>query len=293
MARWEGKTRGGLLGHQIFVATIRYLGISSAYFLLRFVSLYYFFFSSKSNRYIYDYFRNRLGYQALKARISVYRNYFIFGQVLIDKVAIMAGLADRFTFDFDGEEYLREMKEGGIVISAHAGNWEAAGNLLNRITLPSNIVMFDEEHQKIKDFLEDVMKEKNVKIIVLRDDMSHLLEIKKALDNKELIILHGDRFMSGSKVIKGNFLGHPARFPEGPFYLGARFGVPVSYAFAMKESAHHYHFYATPGKVYTSGNVRQLDPALMQEMLSDYITQLERMLKKYPLQWFNYYAFWD
>lgn len=292
MAGWEGKTRGGLLGHRIFAATIQYLGLSSGYLLLRFVSLYYFFFSRKSSRHIHYYFRQRLGYSPFKARMAVYRNYFIFGQVLIDKVVMMAGMTDKYTFNFEGEEHLRAMTGGGLIISAHAGNWEAAGNLLNRLTIPFNIVMFDEEHQKIKAYLDDIMKEKNVKIIVLRDDFSHLVEIKKALDNKELIVLHGDRFLPGSKTLSASFLGAPARFPEGPFYLAARFGVPVSYAFAMKESARHYHFYATPAKLYKSQNPRQVDEELLRQMLSDYVSQLEKILKQYPLQWYNYYGFW-
>jgi predicted LPLAT superfamily acyltransferase len=292
MAGWEGKTRGGLLGHRIFAATIKYLGLSSAYFLLRFVSLYYFLFSRKSNEHIYYYFRQRLGYPPLKARMAVYRNYYIFGQVLIDKVVMMAGMTGKYTFNFEGEEHLRGMKDGGLIISAHAGNWEAAGNLLNRLTIPFNIVMFDKEHKKIKDYLENIMKEKNVKIIVLRDDFSHLVEIKKALDNKELIVLHGDRFMPGSKTITAEFLGSPAKFPEGPFYLAARFGVPVSYAFAMKESPRHYHFYASPVKIYSSEKNRQMDVEVPQQMLGDYISQLEKILKEYPLQWYNYYGFW-
>ena len=181
MSRWEGKTRGNLLGHQIFVLTIRYLGIPFAYLLLRFVAFYYFLFSRESSRHIYHYLRHRMGYGSAKARRMVYRNYYIFGQVLIDKVAIMAGMADKYTFDFDGEEHIRNMKEGGIVVSAHIGNWEAAGNLLNRVEIPFNIVMFDEEHRKIKNYLEGVMKEKRVKLIVLKDDLSHLIGIRNAL----------------------------------------------------------------------------------------------------------------
>ncbi len=28
-------------------------------------------------------------------------------------------------------------------------------------------------------------------------------------------------------------------------------------------------------------------------MLGDYIDSLENMVRKYPLQWFNYYPFWE
>jgi predicted LPLAT superfamily acyltransferase len=223
----------------------------------------------------------------------VYSNYYVFGQVLIDKVAIMGGMADRFTFNLEDETNIRAMNQGGIVISAHIGNWEAAGNLLNRLSTPFNIVMFDEEHRKIKGYLEEVMKDKQVKVIVLKEDFTHLIEIRKALDAKELIILHGDRFMQGSKYLVTDFLSASARFPEGPFYLAARFQVPVTFAFAMKEKGRHYHFYATPAKLYKHDDIRQIDESSLSTMLNDYVCELEKILKEYPLQWFNYYNFWD
>ncbi len=213
MARWEGKTRGGLSGYRIFVFTIRHLGLYPAYLLLVFVSFYYFLFARKSNHHIYYLYHKRLKYSSTRARWTIYRNYFIFGQVLIDKVAAMAGLADKFSYDFDGEEYLRGMQNGGLLISAHIGNWEVAGNLLKRLDRPFNIVMFDEEHENIKHYLDDVMKEKNIKVIVIKNDLSHLIQIHEALKNRELIAIHGDRFLEGAKTITANFLGQPARFP--------------------------------------------------------------------------------
>jgi predicted LPLAT superfamily acyltransferase len=292
MTTWEGKTRGGLLGYKIFVLTIKYLGLFPAYFLLRFVALYYFLFARKSNRFIYHYFRNRLGYGRVKSFWSVYANYYIFGQVLIDKVAALSGFAKKFTYYFDGEEYLREMTDGGLLISAHIGNWEIAGNLLKRLDKPFNIVMFDEEHGRIKDYLESILKEKNVKIIVIKDDLSHLIAIRKALQEKELIAIHGDRFLEGTKTIPALFLGAEALFPEGPFYLAAKFKAPVSFVFAMKETRSHYHFYATPAKVYEFPQDKRISHTHLKPILHDYVLEFERILNKYPVQWFNYYDFW-
>src|SRR5690606_42160804 len=60
---------------------------------------------------------------------GVYRTYFVFGQTIIDKVAISSGLRNRFTYEFDGIENLKEAlsaQRGGILISAHVGNFEIA-----------------------------------------------------------------------------------------------------------------------------------------------------------------------
>jgi predicted LPLAT superfamily acyltransferase len=293
MSSWNGKTRGGLTGYRIFVYILKTFGLKPAYFLLRFVSFYYFLFSRKSNRHIRFYFREVLAYGWWRSLVSIYRNYYVLGQVLIDKVAVMAGLGKRFTYHWDGEEHLRNMEEGGLLISAHIGSWEIAGNFLQRLNKRFNIIMFDEEHQKIKNFLDDVLSEKNLHVIPLKDDLSHLLAIKEALENKELVAIHADRFIEGSKTISHEFLGREAQFPEGPFYLAARFGVPITFVFAVKETNRHYHFFASPAKQYEIASKRSIREDDLRPMIKDYICEMEHIIGKYPLQWFNYHKFWE
>lgn len=293
MATWQGKTRGGLLGHQIFVFTLRYLGLTPAYLLLRLVSFYYFIFSKKSNRVIYQYFREIHQYPPCRAHRAVYRNYYTFGQILIDKVAIYAGMADKFVFELEDEKHLAAMNQGGFMISAHIGNWEMAGKKSDRIDKTMNLLMLDEEHQRIKDYLESVMKERNIRIIPLRDDLSHLIGIRKALDDGELVAIHGDRYREGAKTITVNFMGREAKLPEGPFYLAIRMGAPVSFAFAMKAGKKRYHFHATPPKTYPLPAGRRISEEDLKPILQDYVKAVEAMLKQYPEQWFNYYDFWE
>lgn len=293
MAEWQGKSRGTLLGHKIFVFILKYLGLSPAYFLLIFVASYYFLFSRKSNRFIFKYFKEIHHYSSCKARKAVYRNYYVFGQILIDKVAIRSGLESKYTFDLANEVHLADMEKGGFIISAHIGNWEMSSKKSDRIKKTMNLVMLDAEHERIKHLLESSMKDRNFKIIPLKDDLSHLISIRKALDYLELIAIHGDRFMEGAKTITANFMGKPAKFPEGPFYLALRMNAPVSFAFAMKEGQKHYHFHATAPKMYEIPKGKRISTEDIEPVLKDYIAAVETMLKKYPEQWFNYYNFWD
>ncbi len=287
MSSWKGKTRGGLLGHQLFVFFLKYTGIKFSYFILRFVAFYFLLFSRESNRYSRYYYRIILHYNPVKSILSMYRNYYIFGQTILDKVALMAGFTKSFTCDFNGEHHLAAMVEnqtGGILISAHVGNWEIAGHLLQRLKTTINIVMYDGEYQQIKTYLGDVMGERKVKIIPVKNDISHIILIGNALRNKEIICMHADRFVAGSKVISTTFMGEEAPFPAGPFTIATRFQVPVSFVFAMKESTLHYQLSATAGRIYHTDE---------KAALQDYIHALEKQLKKYPDQWFNYYRFWN
>jgi len=292
MSSWKGKTRGGVLGYKIFVWTLKYLGISFAYFLLNFVVAYFVFTSPKAFKSLFSYFRNSQGFSFLRSLISIPRNYYLFGQVLLDKIAMLAGFQSKFTFDFEGEEYLRQMGKGGLLISAHIGNWEIAGQLLNRLEKKINIILFDAEHNQIKGLMSEVLTNRQVHFITIKDDLSHLTEIKHALTNGEIIAMHGDRYIAGNKTMQIDFLGKPASFPVGPVNMAAKFGVPVSYVFAIKESRSHYHFFATPcSMIPYSGNLEKREKNF-RVALSAYVEFLEKIIKRYPLQWFNYYDFW-
>ncbi|RAW00140.1 LpxL/LpxP family acyltransferase [Pseudochryseolinea flava] len=293
MPEWQGKSRGNKLGYKIFIVVCNTVGLKPAYLLLRFVALYYFLFSRKSSTNIYQYFRHRLKFSWLKSVVNVYRNYYRFGQTLLDKIVVSAGMSKPFTFHFDGEENLQEfgsIGKGGILLSAHVGNWEVAGNFLQRLNTRVNVVMFDGEHQQIKEYIDEVTGGKKFHIIVIKEDMSHVYAIAEALQRNEVICIHADRFLPGNKTKRCRFLGEDASFPLGPFQIAAGFSVPVAITFAFKETASHYHFFG--GKP-----MQRLDDeskAMFSErLLTTFVSDLETKIKMYPEQWFNYYNFWQ
>jgi len=291
MSSWEGKSKGNKTGYQIFLWVLKRFGVLPAYFLLRFVVLYYFLFSWRSSRQIYSLYRRRLGYGRMASLFKIYRNYYLLGQSIIDKVVVMSGIKNNFTYNFDGEENLREIvsrKKGGLLLSAHIGNWDIAGHLFKRLDTPIHIVMFDGEQEQIKEWLSSVTGKKNINIIVIKNDLSHIYRISEVLKNNELVCLHADRFLEGNKTFSADFLGGKARFPMGPFVLASTFKVPVSYVFAVRESKLHYHFFASRIK-----NYEYLEKeTVMQEMLLEFTGEMELKVKRYPEQWFNYYNFW-
>jgi len=295
VSSWHGKSRGGVWGYKFFTVVLKNLGLSFAYFFLRFVVIYFILFSPKSLKSSFHYFYSILGYNKIQSVVKIFKNYFIFGQILLDKAAIMSGFKTNLTFDFEGEEHLRKMvedKTGGLLISAHIGNFEIAGYLLKRLNTKINIVIFDAEHQQIKQYFSDILLIKHVNVILIKNDFSHVYEISNAFKNKEIVCLHGDRFVEGSKTILCNFFGREAYFPTGPFYLAAKFKVPVSFVFAMKETKNHYHFYGSSLRrfEYPANLIKRNE--VLTGIVNDYILELEKIIKKYPEQWFNYYMFW-
>ncbi len=287
MAEWEGKSKGTPLGYKIFIFLIKNVGLSAAYLLLYPVVGWYFFFASKPNKSISQYFRilkNHFSSSNLKT--SRFKTFYNMGQVLIDKTAIMSGAVQNFEVEHEGGKYLKDMAttgSGGFLISAHAGNWEIAGHLMKDLPVTVNIVLLDGEDEQIKKVMNKATGKRHFNIIAMKDDMSHVFKIHQAAKNKELICIHGDRYMPGSKTLTGKFLGEDALFPMGPFAMAAKMNLPVSFVFGMKKKKSDYHFYCTEPMV---GEKDQ------NTIFKAYLQMLEKIVYQYPNQWYNFYPFW-
>lgn len=286
---WEGKSKGTVFGYRIFVFLIQKLGVRSAYFMLYFVASYFVLFSHQGRKTALYYFNKRLEFGKLKSIFSVFKSNFVFGQTIIDKVAIASGMRNSFTYEFDGIDNLKNLLaegKGGVLISAHIGNFEIAEFFFKEIDFNSqiNIVTVDNERNEIKEYLESVTGKSKTKFIYIREDLSHIFEINKALSNNELICFTGDRYFENTKYLSAKLLGKEAKFPAGPFSIASRLRVPVAFVYVMKESAKHYHLYTR------MATAKHRDT---QGLLENYTQSIERILKKYPLQWFNYFDFWE
>jgi len=287
MVKWKGKSRGTVLGLKIYVFIIKTFGLYAAYFVLLFVAAYFIIFSFNSTKSTWIFFRRRLNYSAFSAAFQVYRSYFTFGRIQLDRMAIASGLKHKYTFEFDGIHYIRELlkkKKGGILLTAHIGNFNVAQHFFDDKNISVNLVLTDLEHKQIKSYLESVTGKSKIRTIVVKDDLSHIFKINEALKNNELLVFAADRYLKHTKTHTYSFLGKPLQFPLGPFKLAERNSIPVLFVHIMREKNFHYHFYARP---------YQGQENSAKEILKAYLENLEKMVKKYPHQWYNYYDYWN
>src|SRR5690606_4235517 len=124
---WDGKSRGTVFGFKIFIFFMKNFGINAAYALMHLPVPYFCLFTGKKARALYHYFRKRFHYSWFKSLVSIYKTYFVFGQTLIDKIAISAGLNKGYSYEFDGEELIHQvlkLNKGCILIIDHTCNFE-------------------------------------------------------------------------------------------------------------------------------------------------------------------------
>lgn len=288
--QWSGKSRGGRFGYQFFVYTIRLLGIRCAYCFLAFIAIYFIPFAPKATKAIWHYNRKRRGLGVLASIKELYCHYYVFGQTLIDKVAMQGGMQKRYNYKFDNYERFLEILNSGkgvVMIGAHIGCWEAGAGFFGNYGKKINIVMFDAEHQQIKEVLDDnSSRQDDYKIIAInKDAIEAMLQMKIALNNGEYICFNGDRYVDRDRAYVTDFLGAPARFPEGPFKIAAKCRVPVVFYYSMREPGFSYRFMFEEAAI--EGR------ASLGTLVEQYKESLEKVVEKYPRQWFNFYDFWN
>ena len=209
---------------------------------------------------------------------------------MVDRFAVFAG--KRFKLDIDGYEYFQQLEletKGFVILSSHIGCYEVAGYSLISKSKRFNALVFGGEKATVMKGRQEALSEHNIRMIPVREDMSHLFIVNEALSNNEIMSMPADRIVGSAKVVKVNFFGETASLPAGPFSVTTMNGFDALAVNVMKISAKRYKVYVTRLSYDTQVPRKQQ----MQQLANCYVEELERRVCQYPSQWFNFYDFWS
>ena len=265
----------------------RFLPLGVLYGCMALVIPFYMLFA-KGFRASYAFFRKRMGYGPVKSFFHVYKNEFEFGKVVLDRFAAFAGKRFRLTIPrMDLFEELCAGEAGFIQLSSHVGNYELVGYTLvspRRI----NALMFGGETATIMQNRAALFGQTGVRMVPVSEDLSHIYVLNNALADGEIASLPGDRVFGSQKTVECAFFGAKAKFPAGPFVLAVQREAPVLTVFVMKEGRRDYKV-LLERLPESEGKTRQ---ERVQALADAYASTLEKVVRQYPDQWYNFYDFW-
>jgi predicted LPLAT superfamily acyltransferase len=292
--QWKGVTHGGTLGQKGLFFFFRYMSLSFSYAILSIIVVFYMIFSYKGFKSIWFYFRTIKKYGVTKSILKTYRNHYLFGQAFLDKFALFAGKKNAFEISITGQELFDEIlnsPKGAIIASSHVGNFEISGYLLHQTKKRINGIVYGGENPVIQQYRQNILSENNVFQIPVLADMSHIFTIMDVLERGEILTIPCDRIFSGNKTVTLGFMGKKASFPTGAYHLAAKYDVPVLTLFVMKESAKHYHVFLSRIDHYSASYLSKKEK--VEILALNYVSELEKILEKYPEQWYNFFKFWN
>jgi predicted LPLAT superfamily acyltransferase len=256
---------------------------------------FYMLFSRKSYKAIFHYFQEQWGYSGWKSFIKTYQNYFVFGQIILDRFAVFAKKKNFFELEIIGNEHFNRLvngKKGFIIAGSHIGNFEIAGYLLHSEKKKMNALVFPDETKIVQQNRTGILANNNIRLIPVLNDMSHLFVVNEALQKGEIVSMLCDRNFGSAKSVECDFLNGKADFPIGAFALATHFEVEVLAVFVVKKTNKKYIVYLKP-----IGIEKTDSPLTKQEKIELYVhaftKEVEAVVRLYPEQWFNYYEFWN
>ena len=220
-----------------------------------------------------------------------WRHNFMFGTLLIDRVAILNGLQHKYTFDASDSTILKEQLKGGrglLLLTAHIGSWELMGQMLDFVDVPVNLVMHENMQPEVRAMLT---AGRSFPVIETDGSPTAAAAILDALNRGEVVGMMGDRLLADEGVVV-DFLGRKARLPVGPYAVAAAARAPIAHVFCVRKGRREYDFPATAAGIPHYAN-RRKKRGDHERWAAAFATSMEEHVRAHPTQWCNFYPFWE
>ncbi|RAR72098.1 putative LPLAT superfamily acyltransferase [Pantoea ananatis] len=245
----------------------------------------------------------RIRQQPVPNNLTSYRHFLRFGNVMLDKIASWRG---ELHFGSDvvfapGAEAMLDLNhpQGRLLLASHLGDVEACRALVQRSGSKTiNALVFSDNAQRFKQIMEEMAPQAGLNLMPVTDigpDTAMLL--KEKLDRGEWIAIVGDRIAVNPqrggewRICWSRFMGQPAPFPQGPFILASILGCPVHLIFALRQQGKlHIHCEPFANPMLLPRAERQ---KALQQTIDRYAERLEHYALQSPLDWFNFFDFWQ
>ncbi len=290
-------------GIRVLVWIYRVFGRWAFRLILRPVVSYYFLTGSLARAASRDYLQ-RLNqfYQDLPINASwwlSYRHFLSFGETLLDKIVAWMDCIDPNQVDFPNRSMLLkliEQQRGAIIISGHIGNLELCQAIANiRGVIKLNILVHTRHAEKFNRLLGRQGASANIKLIQVTElNPAVAIDLQDKIERGEFLVMVGDRIpVQGGRTVKTSFLGAEAEFPQGPYILASLLKCPVYTLFCypiQNRYKVHLELFAESIRIPRTEPQRQ---NALQNYARRYAQILEQHCHAAPLQWFNFYPYWQ
>lgn len=288
--KWAGTTMGNEWMHETLIKILRHVDVRIIYIFTFLFVIPVCIVMLPSKKTAYRYFRQRQGFGRFHSAWATYKNHCLFATNVIDKFAMYAG--KKFDVKMEGFEQFKELdsrEEGLVQLSSHIGNFEIAGYSLSTERKTMHALVFGGEKASVMRERDKKLETHRISLIPTREDMSHIFEMNNALSNGDIVSMPGDRIVGSTKTVDVNLLGAKAKLPIGPFLTPTMRGLDAIAINVMKTSAKSYTIYFNKLEYDHTANRNEK----IRQLAEKYTLELEKMLKQYPEQWYNFYEFWD
>ena len=298
----KSKERGSRLGLAFTSWVHRYLGRWLALPLIPCIVTYFFLTGGVARRaslgYLGRLHRFTGGASPRPNLWNAYRIFLACGFAAHDKLSAWLDPRLISKLDFPDIGLLREARENGrgaLVIGAHLGNLEMMRAVAARYGFKGfHAVVHFAHAAKLTGTIAEAAPAAAADLIHVSDfGPDTAMRLREIVDRGECVVIVGDRtpVSENGQTVRVDFLGEAADFPRGPFVLAAALECPVYLFFCVR----HRGGYKVMAEKFADRIAlpRARRAEVLAGLVGAYARRLERLCVAHPLQWFNFFDFWQ
>ena len=261
--------------------------------ILPFITIYFYVTSPQSLRssksFLQRIHRRRVG------PFAVLKHMHRFSSIVLDRVYFVTDQFGYFNIRTHNKEQIDAVLQAHgscILLGSHLGSFEVLRSIaVSENKFPLKILM----HRPHNEMITEVLEELNPTIAETVIDLSMpdaILSVQGAIDEGYSIGLLGDRHTGSDRLVDAQLLGDPIKISAGPFLLASIFKRPIILFYGLYRGGNTYDLYfeLLSDKIHIDRNNRQQD---LENICQRYCLSLEQHIQKDPLNWFNFYDFWE
>jgi predicted LPLAT superfamily acyltransferase len=298
---WSGiGEAGSLLGMKFLLLVYRLFG-RWGFRLILLPVISYFYITRQSARQASAEYLHRLqetfpdgSMEELNSR----QHFWSFGEVLLDKLLVWMGRIHREDVVFETPEVFTEVDQstrGGVIFVSHLGNTEICSALAHQLPdIRITMLVYTQHAEKFNALMKQTNSSACINLMQVTDiSPATAMVLSERVEAGEYVVIAADRTpVNGTgRTSVVDFLGAEASFPQGPFILAGLLRCPVYLLFCLKQEQ-RYHLYLEQFAAQISFNRRNRNEQI-QGAVQAYAKRLERYCQLAPLQWFNFFPFWQ
>ncbi len=239
-----------------------------------------------------DYLGRALGRPARTA--DVVRHFDSFACAVLDRVMLLSGHAPEYDIKVEGLEAMLDVvarRRGCILLGAHLGSFEVLRVLARTAPVPVWALMYRRNAGALTRLLDHLDPGLRAQVLEIGDTAS-MIRAHECVARGEIVGILADRAPPGHRMVPAQFFGGTAPFPSGPFVLASLLEAPVFLFHGVRTGNRRYHVGIEPfaEQIVLRRATRAAD---LRFWVHRYAAALERTCRAYPLEWFNFFPFWE
>ena len=219
--------------------------------------------------------------------ILLLKSYRHFGMVFIDFINQSNLNQDNISNTIllrPKDKNILQSADGGVIMSAHFGNWEAVLAAMGLNNIKMETVIREQKNSHANNYYTKLRSFPNISLIWKKDALQSLYD---AISNKEFIGLASDQ-NARTKGVFIPFFSKKASFPKGSGIFYSRTQCELFIVLCIMGTDYKYHTFV---KSISSDKTNESD--IVKDITEKYVRILEQKIKQNPHQYFWFHKKWD